>query len=46
MSKIVFRNYDLKRIRDLLKEVGKERYETALKDAGMHENKPVLSISI
>ena len=41
MSKIIFRNHDLKRIKDLLKEIGKERYEAALKDAGLHENKPL-----
>jgi len=41
MSKIIFRNYDLKRIKDLLKEIGKERYVAALKDAGLHENKPL-----
>lgn len=34
MSKIVFRNYDKKAIKNILKEMGKERYECALKDAG------------
>ncbi len=29
---VVFRNYDLTAIRQLLKEIGKERYECALKD--------------
>ncbi|GEM_PF-1413816 len=29
---VVFRNYDLASIRQLLKEIGKERYECALKD--------------
>jgi hypothetical protein len=29
---IVFRNYDLASIHQLLKEIGKERYECALKD--------------
>ena len=33
MSKIVFRNFDKKCIRQLLKEIGKERYECALKDS-------------
>ncbi|WP_430426452.1 hypothetical protein [Maribacter litoralis] len=33
MSKVVFRNYDLKAIKNLLKEIGQERYEGALKDA-------------
>ncbi len=37
----VFRNYDLKAIRDLLKEIGKERYECALKDMGI-EDKPIV----
>ncbi len=34
MSKIVFRNSDKQAIRQLLKEMGKERYECALKDSG------------
>lgn len=37
---IVFRNYDLSSIRQLLKEIGKERYECALKDQGI-EQKPL-----
>ncbi|MFT5737343.1 MAG: hypothetical protein ACJAU2_001840 [Maribacter sp.] len=40
MSEIIFRNYDLTAIRQLLKEVGKERYECALKDQGI-EQKPL-----
>ncbi|MBM1106047.1 hypothetical protein JQC67_07860 [Aurantibacter crassamenti] len=35
MSKIIFRNYDKNAVRQLLKEVGKERYDCALKDAGI-----------
>ncbi|MDF4220867.1 MULTISPECIES: hypothetical protein [Maribacter] len=41
MSKTVFRNYDIKRIKALLKEIGKERYECALKDLGLIEQKPI-----
>ncbi len=37
MSKIVFRNYDKKAIKDLLREIGKERFECALEDAGIKE---------
>ncbi len=33
MSKVVFRNYDKKAVRQLLLEVGQDRYECALKDA-------------
>jgi hypothetical protein len=40
MSITVFRNYDKKAIRSLLKEIGKERYECALKDAGI-ETRPL-----
>ncbi|KKM95099.1 hypothetical protein LCGC14_1191610 [marine sediment metagenome] len=32
MSELVFRNYDKKAVRALLKEIGKDRYECALKD--------------
>ncbi|WP_339725710.1 hypothetical protein [Maribacter stanieri] len=35
MSKIVFQNHDIKAIKLLLKEIGKERYDCALKDAGI-----------
>ena len=41
MSKTVFRNYDLKCIKALLKEIRKERYEAALKDIGLFESKPI-----
>jgi hypothetical protein len=41
MSKTVFRNYNITSIKALLKEIGKERYECALKDNGLHENKPI-----
>jgi len=41
MSKTVFRNYDLKCIKALLKEIGKERYEGALEDNGLLESKPI-----
>jgi len=41
MSKVVFRNHDKKAIRLLLKEIGKERYEVALMDAGLAEMKPL-----
>lgn len=40
MSRVVFRNFDNKAIRQLLKEIGKERYECALKDAGI-DSKPM-----
>jgi hypothetical protein len=36
----VFRNSDLTAIRQLLREIGKERYECALKDQGI-EQKPL-----
>lgn len=36
----MFRNYDKIAVRQLLKEVGKERYECALKDQGI-EQKPL-----
>ena len=32
MSKTVFRNFDMSSIKQLLKEIGKERYEAALAD--------------
>ena len=41
MSKVVFKNSDKKAIRQLLKEIGKDRYEGALKDAGLSEMKPM-----
>lgn len=41
MSKTVFRNYNITSIKALLKEIGKERYECALKDNGLFENKPI-----
>ncbi|TDS20648.1 hypothetical protein DFQ03_0153 [Maribacter caenipelagi] len=41
MSKTVFRNYDIKCIKALLKEIGKERYEHALKDLDLHKQKPI-----
>tara|TARA_R110001583_G_scaffold96627_2_gene241007 strand:+ start:1635 stop:1904 length:270 start_codon:yes stop_codon:yes gene_type:complete len=41
MSKIIFINRDKKAIRQLLKEIGKERYECALSDAGLSEMKPI-----
>ena len=40
-KKEVFRNYDIKRIKMLLKEIGKERYEAALDDAGLKNMKPL-----
>ena len=40
MSNFVFRNYDLKSIKNLLKEIGKERYECALKDSKI-QHKPM-----
>lgn len=41
MSKEIFKNADTKAIRHLLKEIGKERYEAALEDAGLSEMKPI-----
>ena len=41
MSKTVFRNYDIKVIKALLKEIGQERYNCALKDVGLFESKPL-----
>ena len=41
MSKVIFKNSDKKAIRQLLEEIGKERYECALKDAGLSEMKPI-----
>ena len=41
MSKVIFRNYNKKATRLLLKEIGKERYENALKDVGLSEMKPM-----
>ncbi|NHF60165.1 hypothetical protein FK220_012475 [Flavobacteriaceae bacterium TP-CH-4] len=38
---IVFRNQDKKVIRQLLKEIGRERYECALADAGLIEQPPI-----
>jgi hypothetical protein len=43
MSKIVFRNYDIKAIRELLKEIGSEHYKCALKDNGL-DNQPPMSM--
>tara|TARA_R110001606_G_scaffold260183_2_gene407961 strand:+ start:21189 stop:21470 length:282 start_codon:yes stop_codon:yes gene_type:complete len=40
-TKEVFRNYDIKRIKMLLKEIGKERYEAALDDAGLKHSRPL-----
>lgn len=41
MSIIVFRNYNIKCIKALLKEIGKERYECALRDSGLMAQKPI-----
>ncbi|MDF4203890.1 hypothetical protein PXD56_13030 [Maribacter sp. SA7] len=41
MSITVFRNYDIKSIKGLLKEIGQERYECALKDLGLLEQRPI-----
>ncbi|CAZ96850.1 hypothetical protein [Zobellia galactanivorans] len=41
MSKVVFRHTDLKVIKLLLKELGKERYDCALKDSGLSQSKPI-----
>ena len=41
MSKIVFKNQDKKAIKLLLREIGKERYEIALKDADVLDMKPI-----
>lgn len=41
MSKSIFRNYEMKSIKNLLQEIGKERYEGALLDAGLSEMKPI-----
>lgn len=41
MSKEIFINKDKKQIKHLIKEIGKERYEAALKDVGLHEMKPI-----
>ena len=41
MSKVIFKNSDKKAIRQLLKEIGKDRYEGALNDAGLSEMKPM-----
>ncbi|WP_276166477.1 hypothetical protein [Zobellia alginiliquefaciens] len=41
MSITVFRNHDISAIKVLLKEIGKERYECALSDAGLSTNKPL-----
>jgi len=35
MSKVVFRNYDKKSIKLLMKEIGKERFTAAVLDSGM-----------
>ncbi len=37
MSKIKYRNFDLKIIRELLKEIGKHRYEQALENMQVKE---------
>lgn len=41
MSKEIFKNSDNNAIRQLLTEIGKERYEAALMDAGLSEMKPI-----
>lgn len=41
MSKIIFKNSDNKAMRQLLKEIGKDRYECAIEDAGLSEMKPI-----
>ncbi len=41
MSKLVFRNYDKTQLKLLLAEIGGERYQCALKDAGMENDKPM-----
>lgn len=38
MSKVVFRNFNKKAIRQLLKEIGKERYECAINDSEIEHN--------
>ncbi|UII79987.1 hypothetical protein [Flagellimonas sp. CMM7] len=40
MSKEVFRNYDKKAIKSLIREMGKERFDCAIKDSGM-ESRPL-----
>mgnify|MGYP003630445394 CR=1 FL=1 len=40
-TKEVFRNYDIKRIKMLLKEIGQERYNAALEDVGLKDSKPL-----
>lgn len=42
MSKVVFRNYDLNAVKQLLKkEIPVERYKCALEDQGLLEQKPI-----
>ena len=41
MSIVMFRNRDTEAIKILLKEIGKARYECALKDAGLLEQRPI-----
>lgn len=41
MSKTVFRNYDIKSIKNLLKEIGQDRYIAALENQGLKNHKPL-----
>ena len=41
MSKVVFQHTDTKVIKLLLKEIGVERYNCALEDAGLSKMKPI-----
>lgn len=41
MSIEIFKNDDKKAMLQLLKEIGKERYEAALEDAGLSKMKPI-----
>ncbi|MBT2161302.1 hypothetical protein [Zobellia barbeyronii] len=41
MSKVVFHHTDIKVIKLLLKEIGKDRYDCALQDAGLSNSKPI-----
>ena len=38
---VVFKNYDTKAIKELLKEIGQERYKCALKDEGLENQPPI-----
>ena len=41
MSILLFRNHNRKAIREILKKIGKMKYESALKEQNLHDQPPI-----